>query len=353
MSLAAHWIDPMKSDVIARTRSGGPVAIHIAPLICLVIVLLASVSPAHATYVKRYTTIARGGMTFTGNTLGLSNGTNGSIGAFISTNTALSAGGSYPAGTTLAWALNSSSAQLRLPAGSSVIYAELIWGGSYNYGGQNVSAYLNNAVTLTGPGGSVSVSPSPSTAAVTGSTDYYYVRSADVTMMVTAGGAGTYTVGGVPATVSSSELNANAAGWTLAVVYGNSSLPARNMTVFVGAELTSTSVTTTSSVSGFCTPGSGTISARLMVSAIEGDPGNTGDAFRHLRHQQPGQQLLRLPAQPGQRRARCRGHLRHLEQHAWIPGQSRADRMGHHQRGRLRPDAGKPEHGVRPWNDHE
>ena len=251
---------------------------------CLFLILAAQA--LQASYVKRYTTIANGGMTFTGNTLGLSKasgsnqpGTNGSIGAFITTNTALKVG-TFPAGTTLDWTKNASSAQLRLPSGSTVIYAELVWGGSYNYGGSNVSAYLNNSVTLSGPGGSFSVSPSPTTAAVTGSSEYYYVRSADVTALVQAGGAGTYTVGGVPATVSASEDNANAAGWTLAVIYGNPSLPARNMTIFVGAELTSTSVSTTSSVSGFCTPASGTISARMMVSAIEGDAGITGDQMQ-------------------------------------------------------------------------
>ena len=225
-------------------------------------------------------------MTYTGNTLGLSKatnanqpGTNGAIGAFITTNTSLKVG-TFPSGTTLNWTNNSSSAILRLPVGSSVIYAELIWGGSYRYGGQDVSASLNTAVTFSGPAGSMSVSPSPSTAAVTGSGEYYYVRSADVTSLVQAGGAGTYTVGGVPATVAASENNANAAGWTLAVIYGNASLPARNMTIFVGAELTSSSVSTTSSVSGFCTPGAGTINARMMVSAIEGDSGITGDQMQ-------------------------------------------------------------------------
>jgi uncharacterized repeat protein (TIGR01451 family) len=279
-AVAEDRITPAQSHSVASTRTSVAVSPRALYLLCLIILFLACSLPAHAAYIKRYTTIARGAMTFTGNTLGLSYGANGSIGAFISTNTALKAGGTYPAGTTLSWAQNSSSAQLRLPAGSTVIYAELIWGGSYNYGGQNVSAYLNNAVTLTGPGGSSSVSPATSTAAVTGSSDFYYVRSADVTMMVTGGGAGTYTVGGVPATVAGSDLNANAAGWTLAVIYGNPSLPTRNMTIFVGAELTSSSVTTTSSVSGFCTPGSGAISARMMLSATEGDPGMTGDQMQ-------------------------------------------------------------------------
>jgi uncharacterized repeat protein (TIGR01451 family) len=263
-----------------------PVRIFFGVGLAVCLFLVVSAPPLHAAYVKRYTTIANGGMTYTGNTLGLSKatnsnapGTNGSIGAFITTNTSLKVG-TFPAGTTLNWTLNSSSAPLRLPAGSSVIYAELIWGGSYNYGGQNVSAALNSAVTFTGPGGTFSVSPSPTTAAVTGSGENYYVRSADVTTMVQAGGAGTYTVGGVPATVAASENNANAAGWTLAVIYGNPSLPTRNMTIFVGSELTNSAVSTTSSVSGFCTPGSGTISARMMVSAIEGDSSLTGDQMQ-------------------------------------------------------------------------
>lgn len=252
---------------------------------CLLIVVC--VSPLQAAYVKRYTTIANGGMTYTGNTMGLSKasnsnapGTSGAIGTFSAALNPTSRDGTYPTGTTNNWTLNASSAQLRLPAGSSVIYAELIWGGSYNYGGQNVSGSLNTPVTLIGPGGTFSVTPSPSTAFITGSGESYYVRSADVTMMVQSGGAGTYTVRGVPGTESSTEDNANAAGWTLAVIYENPSLPVRNMTIFVGAELTNSSVSTTSSVSGFCTPGAGTISARMMVSAIEGDSNLTGDQMQ-------------------------------------------------------------------------
>jgi len=267
-------------------------ALHspVSLLVCVLVIgffLTVCASPLHAAYVKRYTTIANGGMTYTGNALGLSKasatnapGTNGSIGTFMASKNPTSQDGSYPIPTTNNWTLNASAAQLRLPAGSTVLYAELIWGGSYNYGGQNVSGSLNNAVTFSGPFGSTSVSPSPSTAFTTGSGEYYYVRSADVTSYVQAGGAGSYTVGGVPGTEGTSEENANAAGWTLAVIYGNPSLPARNMTIFVGAELTSTAVSTTSSVTGFCTPGSGTISARMMVSAIEGDSNITGDQMQ-------------------------------------------------------------------------
>ena len=58
-------------------------------------------------FIRRYSDVKKGGIVFTGNTLGLSKaanatapGTEGSIGAFISTDLTLQAG-AFPAGTTL------------------------------------------------------------------------------------------------------------------------------------------------------------------------------------------------------------------------------------------------------------
>ena len=254
--------------------------------------LLGSVQPASAAYVNRFSATTNGAVTFTGNTLGLNKaagqnnpGTSGSIGAFISANT-LQQVGSYPAGgTTLQWAQNGSSAQLVIPGGSTVLYAELIWSGSYSYGGQDVSASLGTSVGFSTPAGAGSVAPSGVTSQTLGSGSggtcttgpCFYVRSQNVTAQVAAGGAGTYTVSGVPATVGASEDNSNTAGWTLAVVYGNATLPARNLTVFVGAE---TAGSAAASVTGFCTPGTGPRAGRLMVSALEGDSGITGDQMK-------------------------------------------------------------------------
>ncbi|HEY0074289.1 MAG TPA: SdrD B-like domain-containing protein [Abditibacteriaceae bacterium] len=248
-------------------------------------VLFASAS--HAAYVQRFTATTNGAMTFTGNTLGLDKradqnepGTVGAIGAFTSTNTLLKVG-NYPNGTTLTFAQNSSSSILNIPSGSTVLYAELIWGGSYATANQNVSSSLGNAVTFMTPAGTTSVSPTAATSqTLTGSGRTFYVRSANVTTFVQSGGAGTYTCGGVPATIDRQEDNANAAGWTLAVVYNNPALTVRNLTLFVGAELTDTTSSPTSTVSGFCTPQSGTVQARLLVSAIEGDAVLTGDQLR-------------------------------------------------------------------------
>ncbi len=261
-------------------------------LVC--IVLACGFGAAHAVYVTRYSSIANGAVTFTGNTIGLDKaattnapGTSGAIGTFIAANNPTSVDGTYPLGTTSTWQANASTAVLTIPAGSSVLYAELVWSGSWSYGGENVSAFLNNAVTLTTPLGSSAVVPAAATSQTLGTGlaagtcsvgTCYYVRSANVTALVQAAGVGalTYKVGGIPATQGDSEPSANTGGWTLAVVYSNPGLPSRSLSVLVGAELAAGS-STAASVTGFCTPPTGPRSGRLMVSAIEGDSGIAGD----------------------------------------------------------------------------
>lgn len=250
--------------------------------------LLASIAAvAQGAYVSRYSQNANGGILFTGNALGLSRngssftqqGTSGSIGAFINSE-GTTAWGTYPAPTvgataasTTLWQQNASEATLNLPAGSNILYAELIWGGDFNSGGSNVSNARATPVSFSTPSGTYSVSPESATAQENNSR---YVRSANVTGLVQLGGAGRYKVKGVPASYGN-DANNHTAGWTLAVVYGNSALPARNLSLFVGAERDGASP---ASVSGFCTPTQGSLRARAYVSAIEGDSNITGDSFR-------------------------------------------------------------------------
>ncbi|WP_228307888.1 tandem-95 repeat protein [Priestia sp. J2] len=237
-------------------------------------------------YVNRFLTNANGAVTFTGNTFGLNKqananapGTAGSIGTFFSVNPS-SVDGSFPTGTTANYLQNSSSAVLRLPSTTTqILYAELIWGGSYLYGGEDVSAALNNAVTFITPTRTVSIQPDTATRFTLTTSSFYYVRSANVTNLISQ--AGTYSVLGVPGTQSTTENNANAAGWTLAVVYADPLQKSRNLSVFVGAELTSSSTgSSTAAVTGFGTPTSGTVSGRLLVSAIEGDSAIVGDQLQ-------------------------------------------------------------------------
>ncbi|MGE6575092.1 hypothetical protein [Paenibacillus xylanexedens] len=245
-------------------------------------------------FIERYSINENGAVTFTGNTLGLSRsgtpgipGTVDSIGAYITTDTTQQFG-SYPPGTTSLFVNNSSSAVLQIPAGSTVLYAELIWGGTYIDGTEDNSAFINNPVLFTTPLGQTSVLPDPATqfevilsTAAGFPTTYAYVRSAEVTSLVSAGGAGIYTTGGVVGTISIPDPTSNHAGWTLGVVYRNPALPLRNMSIRVtGTVILSTSGPVNVLVNGFATPFTGPLSGRALFSSQEGDATKTGDQAR-------------------------------------------------------------------------
>jgi uncharacterized repeat protein (TIGR01451 family) len=256
----------------------------------------AALSPASAAAQQlRYSATLPGGVVGTGNTLGLSKatGVNGpgdkdSIGTFISLdvnsvdNQPANPANPWPAGTTFDWTKNGSSAVLTLPE-AEVLYAELLWGGSYLYGGEDVSGSLNTAVTLSAGGMSIQVTPEPSTAltiaetAASGFAVNYYMRSADVTAFVQQAGEGTYEVSGVPATQSASINSLNAAGWTLVVAYRDEGVPMRNLSIFVGGSFVDEDAQQDYMVSGFCAPPAGVVEGTVVVSAIEGDSNLTGD----------------------------------------------------------------------------
>lgn len=286
-------------------------------------------TPAAFTYILRYSVVGEhGAMTFIGNTLGLNKGScvndtgtspniYDSIGTFITVDNTKQVG-SYanisasdpggPAGTTLDWTLNSSSADLNLSGTPLILYAELIWSGSYGYFcgnnpggvGVDVNCVLDNAnkpVYFTTPDGiKHQIQPDSTTALVSQNTSptvrpYFcagnYVRSQNVTSILTtlftSQGTynGTYTVGHVPATISPFENNSNAAGWTLAIIYRDiSSTAVYNMSLFVGAQQStrSTDPQIPAVVSGFCVPkDSAPPAGRILVSAIEGDANKMDD----------------------------------------------------------------------------
>ena len=236
-----------------------------------------------------------GGVTATGNTLGLSKDTslNGpgirdSIGTFLSLqggvdDEPLNAANPWPIGTTNDWKQNGSSAVLSLPSETTVLYAELLWGGSYQYGSEDVTASLGSPVTLASGGNTLLVAPDPATAltvssvAATGFNVRYYLRSANVTSFVKSAGAGTFAVYGVPATQDTAINSLNAAGWTLVVVYRDETAPIRNLSVFVGGSFVDEDSTQDYTVSGFCAPPVGAVTGSAIVSAIEGDANLTGD----------------------------------------------------------------------------
>lgn len=243
----------------------------------------------------RFSTTAAGKIVTTGNTLGLSkaDGENGpgaqdSIGTFIALgnsvdNNPANPANPWPLGTTNDWNQNGSSAILTLPNEGQVLYAELVWGGSTNYGTENVTALLNTPVTLKAGNATMAVTPDAATVlniaqtAMAGFAVNYYMRSADVTAFVKAAGGATYSVAGVPATQTTTIKSLNAAGWTLTVVVRDSAEPVRNLSVFVGGSFVDENSQQDYTVTGFCTPTSGPVNGKVSISAIEGDANLVGD----------------------------------------------------------------------------
>lgn len=243
-------------------------------------------------FIQRFSDVKKGGITFTGNTLGLSKapnqnapGTEGSIGAFTSLNNALQVG-TFPAGTTLSYLQNGSRATLNLPAGSAILYAELVWGGLFRSSENDISALTNNSVIFTTSQGAFTIAPDPLTAQnfnipANDITVGFYVRSADVTALIQPATAQTLSVEAVPALIEALDnrtADTNHAGWTLAVVYENPSLPLRNLTVWSGGTVVSPNTgSTTITVTDFLTPDVLPITGKIFVSAQEGDAVLTGD----------------------------------------------------------------------------
>lgn len=246
----------------------------------------------------RFSQTAAGGVVATGNTLGLSKqldangpGVEDSIGTFITLDAQslddVPANGGNPwfEGTTYDWTENGSEADLVLGPDAQVLHAELIWGGSFAYGSEDVSGNLETPVTLTFGADELEASPDGATALTLqeqsgqGFAVNYYMRSADVTDFVAEHGPGTYGVFGVPATQDSLINSLNAAGWTLVVAYRDSGESVKNLTVFVGGSFVDEDSTEDYDFAGFCTPPSGDFDGAVVISAIEGDADLTGDGL--------------------------------------------------------------------------
>jgi uncharacterized repeat protein (TIGR01451 family)/MYXO-CTERM domain-containing protein len=168
---------------------------------------------------------------------------------------------------------NSSTATLSMPAGASVLFAQLYWGG-------RSAAATRNQVKLKLPGGSTYITKTDS------SVDYFvdttiglyselYAASVDVTADVSAAGSGVYTV----ADVEGWTGTAGAAGWSLVVVYEAPGEPLRNVTVFDGYAKVDAGLPVDIPISGFLTPLTGNFSTDLGFVSVEGDIQFAGDGL--------------------------------------------------------------------------
>lgn len=233
---------------------------------------MANASTIFRAFANRYSVNTTGDIFLAGNTLlscatstACTNARNGtSTGANLNNNNLTMArvdvDASMPTITGLA--RNSSIANLNLPAGSTVLWAGLYWGGVSGSGQRNqatfktpASAYTNLTATQLDANG----------------TEYHAFR--DVTSLVQAGGSGNYHFGNARINVGAGLY----AGWSLVVVVQNPSLLLRNLRVYDGYALIDDALGASIVVPGLTTPLSGTVTTRVGAISYEGDRGTTGD----------------------------------------------------------------------------
>jgi uncharacterized repeat protein (TIGR01451 family) len=238
----------------------------------LATVLWSSASHAQRTFAQRYTTNAPGDIVLVGNTLTTCNSTSGNNFGQCANAQSGSATTVSPLnnsftivnididgdGTTF----NSSSANLNLPGGSTVLFAGLYWGGNSNNAARNQIRFRTPAGAYT-----------TITASQLDNVGNQYQGFANVTSQVATGGNGTYFGANVQTAVNTTG---SYAGWSLVVVYQNSALPTRNLVVYDGYQRVQSSAPTVDiNLSGFVTPATGTVASRIGTVAYEGDRSST------------------------------------------------------------------------------
>jgi gliding motility-associated-like protein len=199
--------------------------------------------------------------------------------------------------------LNSSSATLQLsnengadPNCSNIIYAGLYWTGrasnlsnspeSFNVTKGGVTKnYNKRTVSLKGPGETnytQFVANPGNIFYPDGTYGNMYSAFVEVTNYVRATGIGEYTVADIALIEGNGGATGYYGGWGLIVIYENSKMNWRDVTVFDGhAYVTGgTSVNYQLPVSGFNTVQSGQVNMKLGMMAGEGDVGISGDYFR-------------------------------------------------------------------------
>ena len=182
---------------------------------------------------------------------------------------------------------NSSSADLILPAGSTVLHASLYWGAR-----ADPANAARGTIRLRAPGSATYAtitSTDLDTITTQGdATTRPYLAVADVTSIVQAAGSGTYFAGGVLAATGNGGGLGHYAGWSLVVIYRDTTQPFRRLQLFDGAQVVVSGSPVDITVTGILTPATGAFSTRVGAVVWEGDDGITGDNL----------QIARLPAGP-------------------------------------------------------
>ncbi|WP_270088636.1 hypothetical protein [Sphingobacterium sp. SYP-B4668] len=184
---------------------------------------------------------------------------------------------------------NSSMSELKLGGGNSdcseILYAGLYWTGRAENSGTNRDYitynnknYYKNKVKFKKEGNQYFEVDAGSQIAYQGSGNaYIYVGYADVTDYVRTNGVGKYWVADMALSEGSNQTG-YFGGWGMVIVYKNSSMKWRDITVFDGySYISANGNTQTLDISGFRAAQNGAVNVKMGLMAGEGDVGTTGD----------------------------------------------------------------------------
>ncbi|HKP91424.1 MAG TPA: hypothetical protein VJT75_15775, partial [Thermoleophilaceae bacterium] len=271
-------MDSLLSTTPLRARKICALALALAAAI---LGALAPAASADRAFTQRYSTINRGDVAYAANTVMSCQSTARNC------SSARTGGGYNNTDFTMAYVdvdgdsstFDSSSANLTLPAGSTVLFAGLYWGADTVAGTGGVgapNAAIKNQVRLRTPTAAYQTvtASSVDTDAKRASR---YQGFADVTAVVQAGGSGTYTVGSLQAATGNDRWG----GWSLVVAYRDAAQAVRWLGVYDGyRSFAQTDAAADIVLSGFQTPSTGTVNAFLGMTSYEGDQGITTETAR-------------------------------------------------------------------------
>ncbi|MFN4951606.1 MAG: SprB repeat-containing protein, partial [Flavobacteriales bacterium] len=261
----------------------GPLKINI------LIFIFTFVSVFHAQIVQpfaiRYQTNQKGGITFVANTaLTCNPNTNGCTAAAGYTTASISSNTYNNNNWTMQYVnvdndpstFMSSSDSLNLPQCSEITWAGLYWCAS-NTNGSNTTptgwANRNQCKFKVNNGAYQTLTADQIVNSSTGYLSYFCYKN--VTSIVQAAGTkARFTLADMICWTGGQNF---AGGWNLVVVYKNTNMTDRNLTVFDGLAVVSSGNSTTVPINGFVTPLSGPVNFELGVVTLDGDRGSTGD----------------------------------------------------------------------------
>ncbi|MFC5047962.1 Calx-beta domain-containing protein [Aquimarina hainanensis] len=177
---------------------------------------------------------------------------------------------------------NSSSADLALPAGSTVSWAGLYWGGSHNstFGGiTNPDPSLNiQQVQIQEPGAATYTTINAGITSINSSFNGWnvFMSVADITPIVQNAGSGTYTVADI-ALITGSAFTGPFGGWTMVIIYEDPADITRSVSVWDGFDFFGFGANDMFTVTGLLTPSTGTFDTDAGYFGMDGEANQTGD----------------------------------------------------------------------------